>query len=63
MHFHTLQNLKKMSLFNSFSHNLLTHPKMELIFLDEVCDMFMNESEIRLEEGIEGERPKEIPSS
>jgi hypothetical protein len=52
-----------MSLFNSFTHNLLTHPKMELIFLDEVCDMFMNESEIRLEEGIEGERPKEIPSS
>jgi hypothetical protein len=42
---------------------MLTHPKMEPIFLDEVCDLFMNESEIRLEEGIEGERSKEIPSS
>ncbi len=63
MHFHTLQNLKKMSLFSSFSHNLLTHPKMEPIFLNEVYDMFMNESEIRLEEGIEGERSKKIPSS
>jgi hypothetical protein len=36
---------------------------MEPIFLDEVCDLFMNESEIRLEEGIEGERSKEITSS
>ncbi len=63
MHFHTLQNFFKMSLFSSFNHNILTHPKMEPIFLDEVCDLFMNESEIRLEEGIEGERSKEIPSS
>jgi hypothetical protein len=36
---------------------------MEPIFLDERCDAFMNESEIRLEKIIEGERFKEIPSS
>jgi hypothetical protein len=36
---------------------------MEPNFLNERCDVFMNESEIRLEEIIEGERFKEIPSS
>jgi hypothetical protein len=36
---------------------------MEPIFLNEGCDVFMNENEIRLKEIIEGERFKEIPSS
>jgi hypothetical protein len=36
---------------------------MEPNFLDEGCDVFMNESEIRLEERIEGERFEEISSS
>ncbi len=31
-------------------------------FLDGGCDVFMNESEIRLEERIEGERSKKNPS-
>jgi hypothetical protein len=35
---------------------------METNFLDEGYDVFMNESEIRLEEKIEGERFEEIPS-
>jgi NifU-like protein involved in Fe-S cluster formation len=35
---------------------------MEPIFLHEGCDVFMNESEIILEEIIKGERFKEIPS-
>jgi hypothetical protein len=36
---------------------------MEPIFLDEGCNVFMNESEVRLEEINEGERSREIPSS
>ncbi len=31
-------------------------------FLDEICNVFMNESEIRLNEIIEGERFKGIPN-
>jgi len=34
---------------------------MEQNFLDEICDVFMNESEIRLNERIEGERFKGVP--
>ncbi len=35
---------------------------MEPNFLDGGCDVFMNESEIRLEEKIESERSKKYPS-
>jgi hypothetical protein len=31
-------------------------------FLDEKCDVFMNESEIRPTKRIKGERSREIPS-
>jgi hypothetical protein len=36
---------------------------MEPNFLDEICNVFVNESEIRLNERIEGERFKGIPNS
>jgi hypothetical protein len=36
--------------------------KIEPIFIDEECDVFMSESEIRLEERIKGERFEEISS-
>jgi hypothetical protein len=35
---------------------------MEPTFLDEGCDVLMNENEIRLKEKIDGQRSKEIPS-
>jgi hypothetical protein len=35
---------------------------MEPNFLDGGCDVFINESEIRPKERIEGERSKKIPS-
>jgi hypothetical protein len=36
---------------------------MEPTFLDEGCDVFMNENEIRLKEKTDGQRSKEISSS
>jgi hypothetical protein len=35
---------------------------MESNFLDGGCEVFMNESEIRLKEKFEGERSKKYPS-
>jgi hypothetical protein len=35
---------------------------MEPNFLDEGCDVFMNESDVRLEKRIEGERFEKISS-
>jgi hypothetical protein len=37
--------------------------KTEPTFLDEGCDVFRNENEIRLKEKIDGQRFKEILSS
>ncbi len=36
---------------------------MEPFFLNEICNVFMNESEIILNERIEGERFEGIPNS
>jgi hypothetical protein len=36
---------------------------MEPKFLDEICNVFMNKSEIKLNERIEGEKFKGIPNS
>jgi len=42
--------------------NLLRHLENATIFFEmrDICDVFMNESEIKLKERIEGERFKEI---
>jgi hypothetical protein len=41
---------------------MLIHLEIGPNFLDGGCDVFINESEIRPKEKIEGEKSKEIPS-
>jgi hypothetical protein len=50
-------------LFYFYNSSPLTHPTNGIIFLDEECDVFMNESEIKMEERTKGERLGKIPSS
>jgi hypothetical protein len=48
--FSLFAKLEIIQLFSFFNLGLLTHLKMELIFLDEGCDVFMIENAIKLDE-------------